>query len=195
MLRGVARVKSSCRLCVELSDECVCRRVTSGRGPMPGGAYGVWLERAVATGGNWGLGACTLGSEVTFRGSRLGTSLNSTPIASGRRPIYGHAKNRVVPTSHAVKLAPAPLSIDPLAPHLRLPCGAVPPLLERAVMAAAAAMLSLERPSLSSSAPVLCLLITRHWLGSSTRCTLLLCVCGRIGFTFGNLPPHRSIAE
>ena len=85
--------------------------------------------------------------------------------------------------SEHAELAPAPLSIDPLAPHLRLPCGAVPPLLERAVMAAAAAMLSLERPSLSSSAPVLCLLITRHWLGSSTRCTLLLCVCGRIGFT------------
>ena len=53
--------------------------------------------------------ACNLGAEVTFRGSRLSTSLQSTPIVSGRRPIQVQPKSRKVDTLHAVELAPAPL--------------------------------------------------------------------------------------
>ena len=63
--------------------------------------------------------ACNLGAEVTFRGSRLVHRKRKVPSCLGRRPIPDCMLRFLWTSSHAVKLAPAPLSIDPWALHLR----------------------------------------------------------------------------
>ena len=86
------------------------------------------------------------------------------PSCLGCRPIPDCMLRSHKSSSHAVKLAPAPLSIDP-SPHtfdcLRRRSSR---LRERAVlMAAAAAMPPPARPPSSSSLLLLWLLIARHW--------------------------------
>ena len=137
---------------------------------------------------------CNLGAEVTFRGSRLGTSLKPTPVASGRRPIHDRAKNIEVPAPRMPSNShPHPSQSIQAHTHFRLPAAPfLPAPRARGLMAAAAAMPPPALPPSSSSLLHLWHVIARHGQLDALHAAALR--RGRIGSRW-RLTPHRDVAK